>query len=463
MTTSNVWAWEQAPWRGLRMALVQLELLDVDGTVVDTVVSDTTWSWTPGPTRSDSFYAGETFDVGADPIGWDAPGFDASCWRPVVAAQPPTRRVVVRQHEPVRVVDTIEPVTWLGGSGRPWVADLGRQISGWAQLTVNDGSPEATPEIVPGTVITLRFGESVDAGGLVVAENEHVHSERLDVDELVVGAGPVTWEPRFTYHGFRYVQVDGLDGVDVPSTITLRGRHAHNDVASVSRFACGDDVLTWIDTAMRSTVRNNLHHVPTDTPVFEKNGWTGDAQVSAEAMLGEFDLQRLFTKWLDDMADAQLASGGLPVIIPTPGWGSDLPAPEWTTLYPYLLERVITWYDVPGLADRHLDGVVRYLDHELSRIDDDGLVIGRLGDYLAPGFEGPPPNDDRRIAASCYLVRALWTTARLLDRVGAPTRRGWPSRPGCGLRVMPCRPRSMRRSSIRVLAATAAIASPRTG
>lgn len=409
LTTPNVWRWEKAPWRSLRKALVHLELLDGDDRVVDVLVSDEQWRWAPGPTRFDSYYEGETFDAGADPLGWDVPGFDGSGWSAVQLTDPPSGRLVPRRHEPVRVVETIETVRWLGGGDRPLVADFGRTIAGWAQIS--------SASLPKGTAVDLRFGEQLNPDGSVSAESDHVHSDRFNVDRLVVGDHPVTWEPRFSYKGFRFVQVDGVDD---PAAVTLRGQHAHNDVASVSTFTCSDPVLSWVDAAMRSTVRNNLHHIPTDTPVYEKNGWTGDVQVALEAMLGQYDLSRLLAKWLDDIADSQLESGLIPVIVPSPGWGFDelAPAPEWTTVYPYLLERMVTWYDRPDLADRHLAAVLRYLDHELARIDDDGLTSGVLGDYLSPGNAGTPRHDDLRIAASCYLHRALRLTADLVDRTG---------------------------------------------
>ena len=409
MTTPNVWRWEQPPWRSLRKALVQLDLLDADGVVLERVVSDEAWRWSPGPTRFDSYYEGETFDAGADPLGWDAPGFDATGWSPVQIAEAPAGRLVPQDHQPVRVVDTIDVVDWRGGGGRPLVADFGRTIAGWAEITAA-GLPA-------GTTLDLTFGEQLRPDGSVQAENDLVYSTRFDVDRLVLGDRPVSWEPRFSYKGFRFVQ---LDGVEETESITLRARHAHNDVDSVSTFSCSDEVLSWIDQAMRLTVRNNLHHVPTDTPVYEKNGWTGDAHVAAETMMHQFDLERLFVKWLDDMADSQLASGLIPVIVPSGGWGyTELaPAPEWTTLYPFLLDRVVTWYDRLDLAKRHLGPVLRYLDYELTRIDSDGLTSGVLGDYLSPGNHGTPQHDDLRVAASCYLHRALRLTADLIDRAG---------------------------------------------
>lgn len=403
MTTPNVWGWHTPSWQGPRMALVQVELLDPRGREVARFCSDQSWCWADGATLFDSLYEGETFDGTSALAGWDRPGFDASDWQAVRLLPPPQAELTVRGQEPIRVVDTIDPVAWSGGDGTALVADFGTQLAGWVQVDAHD--------VPAGQRLQFRYAETRSAEGISHA-NPHVHADRLDTDEFIVGEHIRTWEPRFSYKGFRYVEVHGIDR---PDQIRLRARHAHTDVRSVSTFTCGDEVLCWIDRAMRLTVRNNLHHLPTDTPVYEKNGWTGDVQVAAETMMAQYDLRRLFTKWLDDIADSQRDDGSIPVIVPSPGWGWTT-APEWTTLHPYLLERVATWYGESDLVERHRGPVLRHLRFLVDQRGTDGLVDGTFGDYLAPGSEGTPPGDDLRIAATCCLVRALRTTADLLER-----------------------------------------------
>lgn len=402
MTTPNVWGWHEAPWRGLRMARVDVELIDAVGALVATVGSDVTWRWQTGGTRFDSLYEGETFDAGAVRHGWDEPGFDATDWHPVALLDPPPGELVPRQHPPIRVTGSRPPVRVTGGAGSPLVADFGTQLSGWVRVGL--------PRVAPGTRVRIRYAEEADAAGVRV-HNEHVHTERFATDELVVDDRTRVWEPRFSYQGFRYVQIDGVDD---PADVELLAQHAHSDVAEVSTFACSDEVLTWIDRAMRLTVRNNLHHIPTDTPLYEKNGWLGDVHVALEAMLHQFDLATLLATWAGDIADTQTETGQLAVIAPTPGWGY-MRAPEWTTVYPTLLARMHAWYGADAVPTGFADPLVRFLDHELDQVGEDGLVEGVLGDYLAPGSVGTPPQDDLRIASSCYLVRGLTQAADLLE------------------------------------------------
>jgi alpha-L-rhamnosidase len=149
--------------------------------------------------------------------------------------------------------------------------------------------------------------------------------------------------------------------------------------------------------------------------VYEKNGWTGDAQLGAPVMAYAFGVHRFLTKWLGDLRDSQNAEGQLPVIVPSGGWGyHDLaPAPEWTTVYPFLLREMYRVYGDERLARDHWAPLVRYLDWEIGRLQD-GLAITALGDWLPPGYGGNPP-EDTRLTATAYLHRALTGTAELAD------------------------------------------------
>ncbi|CAM5620464.1 Alpha-L-rhamnosidase [Streptomyces violaceorubidus] len=165
---------------------------------------------------------------------------------------------------------------------------------------------------------------------------------------------------------------------------------------------------------MRRTVLNNLHGIPTDTPMYEKNGWTGDAQLGTPVMTYAFGMQRFLSKWLGDLADSQTGDGQLPVIVPSGGWGyGDLgPSPEWTTVYPFVVRELYRVYGDERAARGALDDPdPRHLDWELGRLRD-GLAVTALGDYLAPGYGGNPP-EDTRLTATAYLYRALLHTAEL--------------------------------------------------
>ncbi|GHH94022.1 family 78 glycoside hydrolase catalytic domain [Streptomyces capillispiralis] len=407
MTTPNVWNWHRAPWHGEPCLLAQLEIDHPDGSRT-TVVSDGDWRLADGPTRSDSLYAGETFDARLLPAGWTRPGFDDSAWRPAGVRQAPAGTLRAQPHDPIEIVETVRPTGITELRPGVYVVDMGRTMAGWTRLTVRDATP--------GTVVRLVHGEKLKEDGSVHAETGHVPG-RFQTDEYVcAGGAEEVWEPSFSYKGFRYVQIGGLPAR--PSAEQVLGRVVHTRVEEVSDFSCSEPFYEWLDGAMRRTVLNNLHGIPTDTPMYEKNGWTGDAQLGAPVMAYAFGVHRLLSKWLGDLADSQTAAGQLPVIVPSGGWGyGDLgPSPEWTTVYPFVVREMYRVYGDERVAREHWAPLVRYLDWELSRLRD-GLAVTALGDYLPPGYGGNPP-EDTRLTATAYLHRALLHTAETGDLLG---------------------------------------------
>ena len=402
MTTPNVWRWHQAPWTGDPRLIARLVITHTDGTETE-LVSDESWRVTSGPTLSDSLYAGETYDARLALPGWDAPGFDDSGWVDAVVLAAPRGRLKAQEHEPIRVVEEVAPVAITAPRDGVRVFDFGRTTAGWVRLRVTAAA---------GTKISLLYGETLLPDGLVSAVNQHVEG-RFQCDEYIAsGNGVEEWEPRFSYKGFRYVEVEGAE-------VSLTLKVVHSDVRSVSRFAASAPLYERIEQAMRRTVLNNLHGIPTDTPAFEKNGWTGDAQVGAPTMAGQLDLARFFTKWLGDLRDSQHDDGQLPVIVPSGGWGFEelSPATEWSTVYPFILREMHRWYGDERVLAEHWDSVLRYVDWELARLDD-GLSLSVLGDWLPPGYPAGPPPEDGRLTGTAYLYRGLLATAEIGEILG---------------------------------------------
>ncbi|MYY12304.1 family 78 glycoside hydrolase catalytic domain [Streptomyces sp. SID4919] len=412
MTTPNVWNWHRPPWHGEPRLLAQLEIDHPDGTRTQ-VVTDGSWRITEGPTRTDCLYAGETYDARLAPGGWSLPGFDDRAWSPAGRRRAPLGTVRAQPHDPIEVTGTVEPVAVRQTPGGSHVVDLGRTLAGWSRLTVRAPA---------GTVVRLTHGEKLHDDGTVFAQTEHVPG-RFQRDEYVCAGtgGDEVWEPRFSYKGFRYVEVSGVPPRQGRWSVV--GREVRTPVAEVSGFRCSEEFYERLDRAMRRTVRSNLHGIPTDTPMYEKNGWTGDAQLGVPVMTYAFGTHRLLAKWLGDLRDSQRPDGQLPVIVPSGGWGyEDLaPSPEWTTVYPFLVREMYRVYGDERAVREHWRPVTRYLDWEIARLRD-GLAVTELGDYLAPGYGGNPP-EDTRLTATAYLYRALLATAELaglVDDLDAP-------------------------------------------
>lgn len=395
--TPNVWNWHTPPWLGPLRAVAELELRYADGSR-ELIGTDESWTVTRGGTTLNCYYAGEAFDATlppGDPM-------------PAVPLDPPAGELRPQAYPPVRV-------TWTGGPawtrvGDSWVADFGRTIAGWVRLRTDQAA---------GQEVMITYAEAVDEDGLLRPRSVHVEGDRFQVDSYR-GNGELDqqWEPRYSYKGFRYVQLDGL--THLPDARTLTACAAHNDVDRVGVFDCAEPLFVTFADAMARTITNNLHHVPTDTPVYEKNGWTGDAQLGTPTMINFFDLRSLLAKWLDDLRDGMTPEGALPVIAPTAGWGYNqlAPSPEWTTVYPYLVRELYRHYGDRSLLKDHWPAVARYLDWELGKLVD-GLPVSELGDYLAPGTQGNGP-DDSVLTATAFLIRALRYAVEIADLIGSP-------------------------------------------
>ena len=406
LTSPNVWRWHQAPWTAEPRLIARLVIEYDDGRTTE-VVTDESWRITGGPTLTDSLYTGETYDARRVLPGWDTADFDDSVWSTATEVQAPKGKLTAQSHEPIRVVETVEPVDVSEVRPGVWIVDFGRTAAGWTKLRVTADA---------GTTISLTHGETV-ADGNVVAVNQHVEGDRIQRDEYITaGDGVEEWEPRFSYKGFRYVQIEGL--TTRPDVLM---RVVNSDVRAVTRFASTQSSYEQFDQAMRRTILSNLHGIPTDTPFFEKNGWTGDAQVGGPTMLATLDLARFFTKWLGDIRDSQAASGQLPVIVPSSGWGfTDLsPATEWPTVYPFLLRELYRSYGDDRLLHEHWESLTRYLAWELDRVED-GLSVSVLGDWLPPGYGSGPAPEDRRLTGTAYLYRAVLAAAEIGDLIGQP-------------------------------------------
>ncbi|MCE7011355.1 glycoside hydrolase family 78 protein [Kibdelosporangium philippinense] len=390
MTTPNVWNWHRATWYGEPRLLAQLEISHPDGTKT-VIASGPDWQLAESRTITNSLYAGETYDARK-----------AIVWREAVMLDPPQGILKAQQHEPIEVLETVTPTVQELSPG-VYIADMGRTMSGWTRMSVRASS---------GTVIRLVHGEKLNEDGTVFSVNKHVPGRHQTDEYICAGTGLETWEPKFSYKGFRYVQIAGT------RPEALQGKVVQSAVPDTGTFRCSEPFYEQLDQAMRRTLRNNLHGIPTDTPMFEKNGWTGDAQLGAPVMMYAFGMARFLTKWLNDLADSQNDVGQLPVVVPSGSWGyrEAAPAPEWTTVYPFLLREMYRIYGDTSIAGEHWETLTRYLDWEIGRLQD-GLAITALGDYLPPGYRGNPP-EDTRLTATAYLHRALTDTAELGDLLG---------------------------------------------
>lgn len=350
LTDPNEWYFHAAPWHGEPALKAQLEITYADGTR-EAVATGDSWRTLSGPTLNDSVHRGERFDARLVPAGWDRAGFRDRKWLDARIVAGPAGRIVAANSEAIEPVEDIAPVAVTAVAPGIHVYDFGRIVAGWPVLKVE--GPRGTTVSMVASERVADDGRAVPAAGLIDAQ--------LQTDRYTLaGKGVEQWEPRFGYRGFRYVQVEGYPGQ--PPEGALTARIVHSAVARTGSFTSADPLLNQIDFAAIASILNNLHGFQTDTPTYEKNGWTGDAQASAGAAARSLDIARVWTKWLADFRDAQSEAGELPEIAPTtpfygyentPGWnviwGPTTPWDAAAMILPW--ELYTTYGDTRVLAD----------------------------------------------------------------------------------------------------------------
>lgn len=417
LTTENTWGWHRAPWHASRPHLLaQIEISYSDGSAL-TIGTDGDWVVSDGPTTFDSIYEGDVYD---------ARSVEGTHPEPVRCVDGPAGRLVPQTVEPMQVVETLEAVHIDEPKPGVYVFDFGEMTAGWASLEVNGSA---------GTEIVLRYGEKRADDGTVAMAQPHIEGD-FQTDRYILGGdGSETWEPRFSYKGFQFVEVHGLSTPPTKETVRARVVHSTVDEAVTSEFSCEDELLTRIHENSRRSFLNNFHGIPTDTPAYEKNGWTGDVLVGAEAACYHFPMGRFFGKWLDDFGDAQRPDGEVPPIVPTSdfgyshapfGEGITSPNPGWDAAY---LDVTWTTFMHTGderLLENHYDGMHACVAY-FERHAENGLLDAGLGDWLAPGhgrIRARPP-EGTLISGTAYYYRVvdrLARTATILGRDGDATR-----------------------------------------
>ncbi|WEK43408.1 MAG: family 78 glycoside hydrolase catalytic domain [Candidatus Sphingomonas colombiensis] len=369
LTDPNEWYFNQAPWHGEPALKAQLDVTFADGSR-QTVATAGSWRTISGPTRNDSVHRGERYDARLLPLHWDTPGFAGKNWVAARLVEGPTGVLQAANVEPIAPVEEIRAVSIKEVKPGVWVYDFGRIVAGWTALDVT--GPR-------GTTISLVASERIGGDGMVVPASGLIDAQLQTDRYTLAGHGREHWEPSFGYRGFRYVELRGFSGT--PTLATLTGKIAHSAVKRVGSFTSANQLLNEIDQAAIRTILNNMHGYQTDTPTYEKNGWTGDAQASAGVAARSLDITRVWTKWLTDFPDAQAASGELPEIVPTTPFYGYEGTPGWSFVWgpstPWDVAAMILPWE---LYQTHGDTRILARMHEMQK---------RLVNYTATVFKAP--------------------------------------------------------------------------
>ncbi|MGC9349195.1 MAG: family 78 glycoside hydrolase catalytic domain [Anaerolineae bacterium] len=329
-------------------ALAQIAIEYADGSD-SLIVSDDQWRASPGAIVYADIQMGERYDARRENPGWDAPGFDAETWQSVIVDDlAPDVALVGQPDQPMRVTEETHPIEIRERGSDRYIVDMGQNMVGWVRLRV------AGPT---GTEVRLRYGEVLEPDGSLHTAN--LRSARATDFYVLKGDGEEVFEPHFTYHGFRYVEVKGYPGELGPDALT--GRVMHNDMDQTGAFECSNPMVNQLWRNILWGQRGNFVSVPTDCPQRdERLGWMGDAQIFVRTASFNMDVAAFFTKWMDDIVDAQMANGAFTDIVPQID-GMNEGAPAWGDagiIVPWTIYQV---YGDTEIIRRHYDAMQRWM------------------------------------------------------------------------------------------------------
>ena len=418
LVTPNLFQTEKAPWKTPPKLLVQIVLEYADGSTA-TIITDSAWRQAGGPIVFNCVIGGETIDARRAQPGWLQPGFDDTDWVPALQVQAPLGRLAADLLPPMRVVERLAPLRITEPQPGVYVVDFGRNLVGWVCLTTSGAA---------GARITLDHNEHLTPQGTLdtACSTSHTFGRYQHQECILAGSCRETFEPRFTYHAFRYVEIRGL--AQAPAAHDLVACRLHTDLAYTGSFRSANDRLNFLHDAARRTLADCTFGMPAAEAVREKIGWNGDNTFCRDAYLYLFDAHALYRKNALDNLDAQAPNGQIPPIAPTNGWGylddegqaEFCDDPWWGGSLAFGVQGVNDFYgDLPLMVNAY-EGCRRYVDY-LTSTAIDGCLRWSLGDWCDLTYkwpEGPGLTPVALTSTACYFALAKLTAhdAELLGK-----------------------------------------------
>jgi len=375
----------------------------------ETIISDKSFRVSTGAIRSSSIYDGESVDGRMEPAGWNEAGFDDSDWLAVETLDWPSEALIDPTAPPIRRIEELAPVSVTKSASGRAIVDFGQNISGWIRFTVT---------AAPGATITIRHAETLTGGEI---DMETVRTAKATDTYIARGGASETFEPKFTFHGFRYAEIDGWPGV--VHADDLQAIVVHSDMTRTGWLETSNPLLNQLHSNAVWSMRDNFVGVPTDCPQRdERLGWTGDINAFAPTAAFLYDVRGVLGSWLRDLAAEQAEKGFVPWVVPDVLSTPSSPTALWSDVavsLPWAMYR--EYGDSQILADAY-GSMTTFIRQVAGLLDADGLWSSgfQYGDWLDPDAPIDNPaggKTDRHLVAAAYLcktTREMADTARIL-------------------------------------------------
>ncbi len=377
--------------------IMQLNITYADGSK-KSVITDKSWKSSGSPITFNNFYGGEDYDARLEKAGWSSAGFDASDWQQVIKVDSPGGILQSQLMSPIKVIKTIKPIATTNPEPGVYLFDMGQNFAGWWRIKVKGSSGIAVRVRGAETLNDSLFPKPLQSGDHLSIK--HRYHSRVWTNYILKGKDIEVYEPRFFYTGLRYIEVT-MDNHKNPALLEVEGRVVHSALEFNGKFVTSDSLLNKIHRATVWSQIANTYGNPTDCPHREKGAYTGDGEIIAESSIYDFQMAAFYTKWLNDMQDAQEENGRIPNTAPTliggngggVAWGSACILLPWW-MYQY--------YNDTRILKEHYVTMKRYLEylHKLARTDanpKEAYIINNfggywysLGEWCAPGQSDGP-------------------------------------------------------------------------
>ena len=380
--------------------LAQIDIEFADGSK-QTVGTDESWKARYGPIVEADMLMGCVYDARKEMPGWDTAGFNDRAWQAVTVDGGVKQSISAKPDEPVRVFEQIKPIKMTEPKPGAYTFDLGQNMVGWARLKLRGK---------PGRKITVRHAEMLNPDGTVYTTN--LRAAKCIDTYYLKGRGEETLEPHFTFHGFRYVEITGLDAA--PELDSVTGVVVHSDMPRTGNFACSSKLVNQLFHNIIWGQKGNYLEIPTDCPQRdERAGWTGDAQVFMPTAAFNFDVSSFFTKWLVDLiTDGQRPDTTFPDVAPDLALGSGNAA--WGDAAVICTHQMYKIYGDTRAVRQHFPALVKYMDWQLTNSADYVRGQGAYGDWLNLG--GGVKSEVLGTAYFAYTARLMAELAVAIDR-----------------------------------------------